>query len=321
MKRYHLRKLAMAGLPATGWMMAAWAALRRKRGTERDEGRGLRRTPMTRRPFRKAWLTGALFAATCMAPAWAQESLPEGQASADGWQFSVAPYIWGVMINGDVTIAGAETSVDTGLVEIIEESDSIFAFLGHFEVMKGNFGAYLDTTYMDVHVDSDIGVFDVDSDLRTLFMDVGAFYRVGEWPLGAQPSGGDGRHLRLDLTAGARYTDLKVDLDLSVGALSTSLDNGKNWIDPIVGGRVIADLTDRLVLVARSDIGGFGAGSDFTWNVIANLGYRFELFGAPAVALGGYRALYQDFEEGSGLNKFAWDIWVHGPIIALNVKF
>lgn len=276
---------------------------------------------MATRPFRSARLTCALLAALCTAPAGAQESLPEGRASADGWQFSVAPYIWGVMINGDVTIAGVETSVDTGLIEIIEESDSIFAFQGHFEVMKGNFGAYLDGTYLDVGVDTDVGPIDLDSDTRVILADFGAFYRVLDRRLGAAPSGDDGRRLRLDLIAGARYTDLNVDLDLSAGPLGISLDNGKNWIDPIVGGRVIADLTDRLVLVARSDIGGFGAGSDFTWNVIATLGYRFELFGAPAVALGGYRALYQDFEEGSGLNKFAWDIWVHGPIIALNVKF
>lgn len=276
---------------------------------------------MTRRSFRCAWLSCALFAAVCTAPAGAQESLPEGRTSAEGWQFSIAPYVWGVMINGDVTIAGAETSVDTGIIEIIEDSDSIFAFQGHFEVMKGKFGAYLDGTYLDVGVDSDVGPVDVDSDTQVISADFAAFYRVLDRPLGAAPSGDDGRRLRLDVIAGARYTSLDVDLGVSAGPLSTSFDNGKNWTDPIVGGRVIYDLTDRLVLLSRSDIGGFGAGSDFTWSGLATLGYRFELFGAQAMALGGYRALYQDFEEGSGLNKFAWDLWLHGPIIGMVVKF
>ncbi len=34
-----------------------------------------------------------------------------------------------------------------------------------------------------------------------------------------------------------------------------------------------------------------------------------------------YRALYQDFEEGSGSDRFVWDVTLHGPILGLNVRF
>jgi hypothetical protein len=276
---------------------------------------------MTRRSYRIAWLWCVLFAAVWVTPAGAQESLPDGEVSADGWQFSVAPYVWGVMINGDATIAGATTSVDTNIIEIIEDSDSIVALQGHFEVMKGNFGAYVDGTYMDLNIKSNVGPVDLDTDTQVILADFTAFYRVLDRPLDAAPSDDEDRRLNVDVIAGARYTSLEVDLGVSAGGISTTLENGKNWWDPIVGGRIKYDLTDRLFVFSRSDIGGFGAGSDFTWSGLGMLGYRFELFGAPAMVLGGYRALYTDYEEGSGLNKFAWDIWIHGPIIGLNVRF
>ena len=57
--------------------------------------------------------------------------------------------------------------------------------------------------------------------------------------------------------------------------------------------------------------------SDLTWNIVGLLGYKFQLFGAEARALGGYRVLYQDFEDGNGANKFACDVITHGPIIGL----
>ncbi len=40
----------------------------------------------------------------------------------------------------------------------------------------------------------------------------------------------------------------------------------------------------------------------------------------PAFA-GKSRALYQDFEEGSGSDRFVWDVTLHGPILGLNVRF
>ena len=35
----------------------------------------------------------------------------------------------------------------------------------------------------------------------------------------------------------------------------------------------------------------------------------------------GYRILYQDYERGSGINKFAYDITTHGPIIGVQYRF
>ena len=231
------------------------------------------------------------------------------------------PYIWFINIEGDVTVKGNKAEVDTDIFEIIKESDSIFVFEGRFEARKGNFGGFLDLTYMDIGMDAGVGPFDADINSTIALVEFGGLYRVVEWSLGAESAGASSKNVAFDLLAGGRYTSMEVDLDISIGPAAGSFDGSQDWIDPFVGRRAIVDLTDRLVLVTRGDIGGFGVGSDFTWHALGMLGYRFELFGAQATALGGYRALYQDFHSGSGANEFRWDVTIHGPILALNFEF
>lgn len=75
-------------------------------------------------------------------------------------------------------------------------------------------------------------------------------------------------------------------------------------------------LSDRWDLSLRGDIGGFGIGSDFTWQMTALLGYRFPLFGADATAAIGYRILDQNYDDG-----FEWDMTLHGPVLGLGIRF
>ena len=43
--------------------------------------------------------------------------------------------------------------------------------------------------------------------------------------------------------------------------------------------------------------------------------------GDDARVLAGYRALYQDFEDGSGRDRFEWNITMHGPVMAFSIQF
>jgi len=45
-------------------------------------------------------------------------------------------------------------------------------------------------------------------------------------------------------------------------------------MDPIIGARYNWNITDRWKLMIRDYIGGFGVGSDFTWNAAALIDYR-----------------------------------------------
>ena len=72
-----------------------------------------------------------------------------------------------------------------------------------------------------------------------------------------------------------------------------------------------------MAIIGEGNFGGFGVGSDFTWNAQAYVGYEISLFGRPTTLLVGYRALYQDYHH----NDFEWDVTMHGPVIGTAVRF
>ena len=71
----------------------------------------------------------------------------------------------------------------------------------------------------------------------------------------------------------------------------------------------------------RGDFGGFGAGSDFTWNLAGILAYDFHIRSVSTSVLLGARALYQDYDEGSAEGLIRWDVTQYGPLIGLSFRF
>jgi hypothetical protein len=90
-----------------------------------------------------------------------------------------------------------------------------------------------------------------------------------------------------------------------------------------MGGATTAHKSERWDLVLAGSVGGFGVGSDFAWHASGLLGYRFPLFSKEnnAAFFAGYRALYQNYSDGSGDDKFQWDVTLHGPILGLRIEF
>ena len=161
-------------------------------------------------------------------------------------------------------------------------------------------------------------------------VEFGASYRIGEWSIGLEPrSSGRAadRTLSFEAIAGGGYSYLNGEIDLKVSAASLGLagqrvvEKSKDWIDPFGCARARINLSQRLSIQLRGDVGGFGVGSDFSWQAVGLIGYRVNFFGRDATVAGGYRALYQDFEDGSGASKFAWDMTLHGPVLGLNIRF
>jgi hypothetical protein len=76
------------------------------------------------------------------------------------------------------------------------------------------------------------------------------------------------------------------------------------------------------VLVLRGDIGGFDAGSTFSWNVLGAYSWQFATHaGVTYSGVVGYRALGVDFEKGSGAGRYEYDTVQHGPLIGLTASF
>lgn len=221
----------------------------------------------------------------------------------EGWEINLTPlYLWAIDIEGDQTIGSLSGSIDVDFSDVVDNLE--IAFIGRIEAMHNNtWGLAFDINYLDLENTDTIpnGVsrkFDLDLTVAEL-----TGLRRFEF--------GDNA---LDLLLGLRYTDLSVDVDLT-GVIAA--DGSQDWVDPIVGGRYIWSLVDRVSLIARGDIGGFGVGSDFAWHVLALI--HWQPFDAVSF-IAGYRALDMDYEDGSvgSPNYFNYDATVHGPVLGVN---
>ena len=74
--------------------------------------------------------------------------------------------------------------------------------------------------------------------------------------------------------------------------------------------------------VASGDVGGFGIGSKFSWQALAALNYDFCVRNNVTWSgMVGYKALFVDYSQGSGIAHYEYDMTMHGPIIGVTARF
>jgi hypothetical protein len=223
----------------------------------------------------------------------------ESNSNSD-WEFSMAPmYLWAVSIDGDQTVKGNDVDLDVPFSDIFDNLNGALTF--HFEGLhKSRWGFFSDLNYIVLEMDDGA----VDIDFTEIMFELAGFYR---WNAGPHTIDGFG---------GLRYSSMDVDLDFPGPVLDT--DQGKDWVDPYVGARWDWIFAEKWMTKLRGDIGGFGIGSDLTYNLVGLVDFKpwqhVSLFG-------GYRLLYQDYSTGSGSSKFAYDATMHGPVLGLNITW
>ncbi len=120
-------------------------------------------------------------------------------------------------------------------------------------------------------------------------------------------------HCRVDMFAGLRVWSAETDVSLS-GLVTGSRSSHETWVDPILAARVRAQAWRKLYMNTYVDLGGFGAGSDFTWQVYGGLGYPITDRLSAQV---GYRYLDVDYDK----DGFIFDVALQGWLIGLGVSF
>jgi len=88
----------------------------------------------------------------------------------------------------------------------------------------------------------------------------------------------------------------------------------KSWVDPYIGVRVQHPIAERWTLVGYADVGGFGVGSDFTWQALAGVNYEFSKAIAGKF---GYRYLYVDYDK----DGFRYDMANSGLYLGVGIRF
>jgi hypothetical protein len=252
------------------------------------------------------------------------------------WTVTFTPYGWMPALNGDVTVKGRPVNVDVDAFEVLGHLDAA-PWMSYAEARRGPLALYNDIVYAKLGVDGSVSRSvrgltvgaNADVDFSETIIELGAAYEVARWH-----SGGSIGSTAIDLLAGARYWHQ--ELSLKFGLTGTLDLNGVvvsrnraiarsgdvDWVDPLVGFRVRHQLAPGQELVFRADVGGFDAGSQFSWNVLGAYSFTFAVRnGVTYSGLLGYRALSVDYEQGSGVNRYQFDVVQHGPVLGLTVGF
>lgn len=262
-------------------------------------------------------LVAALLAGASVVPAPAHAQ-PAGEPAPDRWSVTVAPYLWAARLDGDAEVRGIEADVDVSFQDTLE--DLSFAGMAIVEARRGRFGFAVNPVFVRTESDASTGPLDTDTTTDIATLGAGAFYRVVDWEFG-RDAVGEPRTLAIEPLIGARLNYLRSEIDTKLDAFGIQaerqVDESQTWVDPLVGVNVIAQLAPRWAVRAEADIGGFGAGSDLTWNAQAIVTYRFTVAGYEAFAGAGYRALSWDYQDGD----FEWDVTMSGPMLGAGVRF
>jgi hypothetical protein len=268
-------------------------------------------------------------------------------AGSSGWQFRVTPYVWIPGVSGDVTVRGNPVDIDFNVFDVFDSGssgvdlDSLAALMGYLEISKGRWSVYGDliwgkfglsgdavaqrnpTANLTLSAGANAGL-----DYETTIVESGVAYEVANWS-GAQSS------TALDLLGGARYWNQELDLSLAVtgevdfgrlgldrsGSRAIARSGTIDWVDPFVGFRVRHELSPGQELQFLGDVGGFGVGSDFSWQAFAGYSFDFSVWQSTLHGLVGYRALAVDYSEGSGTNANSIDLVLHGPVAGLSFRW
>jgi hypothetical protein len=275
----------------------------------------------------------------------ALEPLP----SPSPWQFSFTPYGWLVGVNGNATARGRTVDINASFVDIVEESDSIMALMGFFEARKGPFSVFTDVVWQDLGFDAhrsgsgnpfpklpnvNIAIkARAQLGYQSTIVQSGASYQIAKW------QGRDGAYTALDLMGSARYwnEDLDVSLNLTgtltadIQKLGLMLERSKSiavvssgtleWVDPVVGARLRHQMASGTELTLIGDVGGFGVGSDFSWQAVGTYGFDVNCFGTPLRTVVGYRALAVDYSENGRFGKNGLDLVQHGPVMGISLRW
>lgn len=227
----------------------------------------------------------------------------------ESWQFRLSPYAWLAGQNGTVATLPGLPPVDIDIDfwdDVLGNINGALFLVG--EARKERWGVFMDLAYVEIESDNPSPTPSFSAIVSTTsswIASAAGFYRLTDKP-----------DVYVDITAGVRYWSVDSTLALRQGTLpGQKISSEEDWVDPLVGVKGFTALgKSQFFCVGNAAIGGFGAGSDFMWDISINFGYRWGKTFSTTI---GYRYLDVDYEE----DGFLYDVAQQGPVLGLTWVF
>jgi hypothetical protein len=267
---------------------------------------------------------------------------PAAAPDPEPWQIGVTAYAWAINMSGNSTAHGQTVDFNASFLDLVQKSSSLAAFMGYFEADKGRVGFYGDLIWTKLGFTRNVTSYRNPLPGLTLTLngnaaltteltvaEVGGLYELHKW------SGSDRSFTAVDALLGFRYWNSTASATLdglatanfaplgisATRSIGIDLSSTMQWVDPVIGARLRHQFTPSQSVLVRGDVGGFGLGSQFSWQALGVYSYRWKMDGFDLAAVAGYRAIGTRYSTGSGVNASGMDLVMHGPVIGLGVRF
>ena len=211
------------------------------------------------------------------------------------WTHQWLPSVWLADLDGDMTAGSAPLiQVDADFGDMFSDVDTGVAL--DYEGRVSDKIVKLEVATVELSSVGALSGASVDLDVGLITALVGLTIQEGNDPI--------------DFMVGFRH----VDTDFQAGGV-ISASASASWVDPVLALQMDTDLGDGVELALYADVGGFGAGSDMTWQVMPSARIHFtETFSA----LIAYRALAVESKDDEPLIS---DIMLRGWILGVGVSY
>src|SRR2546423_11453516 len=231
-------------------------------------------------------------------------------APDDQWHLSLSPYLWFPGTHGTAGAFNRDIGYRASAIDLL--SHFRFGLMGAAEARHDRVLFPLDMMWIRLRDDKALpfpGLSATSANLKAsmFILTPKTGFRVI-----------NGEKFKADFLMGLRYWHFGENLQFNPTRLGLNFSKSQNWVDPLVGGKIEAAVSQKSVITVAGDVGGWGAASQLEYQLVGLLGYKLK----PSMTLqAGYRYLYADYQKGgpaAANNKFALSGIILG--FTLNLK-
>ncbi|HEX4773377.1 MAG TPA: hypothetical protein VH351_21270 [Bryobacteraceae bacterium] len=232
---------------------------------------------------------------------------PAGPDNA--WHADMVFYLWFAGAHGTINNGGQTIDFKASPSELIENLR--FGLMGTVQAQRGRFVFINDLMWIGLRATNQRTLplpgepeLSGEAKAREFILTPLAGYRVV-----------DRKWIKLDaLMLGFRYWHAGTDLQFSLPSFTGSFSKSWNWVDPLMGARILFPLSSKVVVAIAGDAGAWG-GAKLDYEIVGAIGYKLSRKFTLNL---GYRYLYIDYRPAS---DSIYQIAMNGGLIGFTYHF
>jgi hypothetical protein len=234
------------------------------------------------------------------------------------WEFTIAPYIWALNMNGRAGVGNLTTHINDDFSDILHHLN--WAGMVWLDAKYDKFDLFLNAIYAVLSADDTRPRISADAQNKFGLFTLGGSYEIYKTCFRINCSS-ELSSLAISPYLGARYTLNDTTVKLKLPEITLKGVKNVNWTDPIIGARLNVKMTKAWSAIIAGDVGGTNTVNHYSYNISGLLGYSPQTHWTSTTMYLGYRLLDQRYTTGRSLNDFNWDMKLFGPIIGIAIAF